>query len=83
MLRSLLFVSFRGCYYLYKLTPDPDAYVNPRDSLNEERFYTWVHAFHRAFKVTSKADQSDITLRHLEEYCDNEKECECVYSFER
>ena len=78
MLRGLLFVSFQGCYYLCKQTPDSDTYVNPRDPLNEERFYDWVHAFQIQIKEFKKGYDINLTPSDLDKCCDNESQSEFV-----
>ena len=76
MLRSLLFVSFQGCYYLGALLPKDGgsgAHTKLADALNEERFYAWTQAFQRTFNVP---EDVYADLKDPEEYCDIENQSE-------
>ena len=78
MLRSLLFVSFQGCYYLGALLPKDGGsgeHTKLGDALNEERFYAWMQAFQRTFNVP-KEDDVYADLNDPEEYCDIENQSE-------
>ena len=78
MLRSLLFVSFQGCYYLGALLPKDGgswSHMKLADALNEERFYAWMQAFQRTFNVPEE-DDVYTDLKNPEEYCDMENQSE-------
>ena len=82
MLRSLLFVSFQGCYYLGALLPKDGgsgAHTKLADALNEERFYAWMQAFQRTFNVSEENDVH-ADLKNPEEYCDIENQSELCLS---
>ena len=81
MLRSLLFVSFQGCYYLCDLPTkvgSPETRVDPGDALNEERFHDWIQTFQEQIKGFKKGHDVSNTLKDLERYCDDECQSEFV-----
>ena len=73
MLRSLLFVSFQGCYYLCVFLDGANTKL--ADALNEERFHSWMQAFQRTFNVPEE-DDVYAGLKDPEEYCDIENQSE-------